>query len=475
MNPAATARAPEVHRLAIVTGDSALAKIEPFLSPMFEVRLLPKWAALEPLLSETPPLDAVLFDLDAEGIPQGQALALIAKLRRQNQDLTLLALTRAKDAQLKLLAEQANLDELFVTPVEFRRIRMVLQRTVERHALEVEMRRLGEQISSRYSFGELIGGSESMRRVYEAIVRVAKSDTTVIIRGESGTGKELVARSIVSAGPRREQPFISLNCAALPEALIEAELFGHEKGAFTGAYAARPGQIELADNGTLFLDEIATLGIDLQTKLLRALEEHMVTRLGGRTSKHVDFRLLTATNENLEEAVRTGRFREDLYYRINVVPIFVPPLRDRRGDIPLLADHFLRLYSAANRIPTKRLDAEALEIIEEYHWPGNVRELENMMQRLVLMSEGQLITAKDLPDQLIYTSTARQEALLIPDGGIDFAEEMARIEAAYLEAALRRAGGKKITAAALLKLKPQQMKYLCRKYGISGRSDTVKN
>jgi DNA-binding NtrC family response regulator len=469
MGPAATGRTPEPRRIAIITGDSGVAKIEPFLRTQFEVRVLPRWSALAAALSEGP-LDAVLFDLDAEGIPQAQGLAQLAELRRQNHDLALLAITRAKDPHLKLLAEQAELDELLVTPVEFRRIRQVLQQAVERHALEIEMRRLGAQISSRYSFGELIGGSEAMRRVYDAIVRVAKSDTTVIIRGESGTGKELVAKCIVSAGPRREQPFISLNCAALPEALIEAELFGHEKGAFTGAHTARPGQIELADGGTLFLDEIATLGIDLQTKLLRVLEERLVTRLGGRTGKHVDFRLLTATNENLEEAVRAGRFREDLYYRINVVPIFIPPLRERRGDIALLADHYLRLYSAANRIPTKRLDTEALEIIEEYHWPGNVRELENMMQRLVLMSESQVITAKDLPQQLIYTSTARQEALLIPEGGIDFAEEMARIETAYLEAALRRSAGKKVTAAALLRLKPQQMKYLCRKYGIGIKS-----
>jgi transcriptional regulator with GAF, ATPase, and Fis domain len=305
-----------------------------------------------------------------------------------------------------------------------------------------------------------------MRRVYDAILRVAHSDVTVMIRGESGTGKELVARSIVAVGPRRGRPLISLNCAALPEALIESELFGHEKGAFTGAHAPRPGQIELADTGTLFLDEIATLGMELQTKLLRVLESHTVQRLGGRTTKHVDFRLLTATNENLEEMVRVGRFREDLYYRIHVVPIFLPPLRERRDDIPLLADHFLRIYCATNRIPLKRLDPEVIDILEEYAWNGNVRELENLMQRVVLMVPGPVIVPRDLPQQLLYASTAKQESLLIPEEGIDFDEEIARIEVAYLQAALRRAAGKKVGAAALLHVDPQKMKYLCRKYKI---------
>ena len=318
-----------------------------------------------------------------------------------------------------------------------------------------------------YSFHFLIGGSESMRRVYQAIVRLAASDTTVIIRGESGTGKELVARSIVAAGPRHDKPFISLNCAALPEPLIEAELFGHEKGAFTGAHTARPGQMEMAHGGTLFLDEIATLGLELQSKLLRVIEDRAVTRLGGRAAKRVDFRLLTATNEDLEGLVRAGRFREDLFYRIHVVPLMLPPLRQREGDIALLANHFLRLYCATNNTPGKRLAPEAMDVLESYSWKGNVRELENLIQRLVVMVEGPVIEVKDLPEQILLDSTAHQESLLIPDGGISFDEEMARIEVAYLEAALRRCGGRKVDAARLLRIKPQKMKYLCRKYRLA--------
>ena len=231
---------------------------------------------------------------------------------------------------------------------------------------------------------------------------------------------------------------------------------------------SRAGHIEAAHGGTLFLDEIGTLGLALQSKLLRVLEHHVVQRIGSRATKKIDFRLVTATNEDLEQAVRAGRFREDLYYRLNVVPIILPPLRERPGDVAILLDHFLHMYCAANSLPLKRLDSDALEILEEYHWPGNVRELENLVQRLVIMGSGAVITAKNLPQQILYNSTARQEALLIPEEGISFDEEMARIELAYLQAALRRTGGKKVAAAALLQINAQKMKYLCRKYGLQG-------
>jgi DNA-binding NtrC family response regulator len=312
----------------------------------------------------------------------------------------------------------------------------------------------------------MIGGSEPMLRVYEAIRRVADSATTVLIRGESGTGKELAARAIVSHSARAEKPLISINCAALPENLIESELFGHEKGAFTDARAARAGHIELAHTGTLFLDEIATLSLTLQSKLLRVLEDRAVTRLGGQSARKIDFRLLAATNEDLEEQVRTGRFREDLYYRINVVPIHLPALRERPDDIPLLVGHFLRTHCHANHVPLKHLDPEVLQILEEDAWPGNVRELENLIQRLVIMVDGPVIKVQHLPQRILYNSATSQESLLIPETGVNFDEEIARIEAAYLSAALRRSGGSKIGAARLLHIDKQKMHYLCRKYRI---------
>jgi DNA-binding NtrC family response regulator len=452
MQAAAPVRTSEARRIAVITANSDVhTEIQGALGNRFDLRPLYAWSPLAKLMQEEG-IECVLLDLDTTGIAPAAAIELLANTRRIDQNIVLIAFTQHLDHDLRLKAAQSQINDLFVAPIDFREVQVVIERALKRRAMEIERRRVSEEVSARYSFHDLIGGSEQMRRVYDAILRVCNNETTVVLRGESGTGKELVARSIVKAGNRKDKPFVSLNCAALPEALIEAELFGHEKGAFTGAHAARPGQIETADGGTLFLDEIATLGIDLQTKLLRVLEEHTVTRLGGRTTKRVDFRLLTATNENLEEMVRGGRFREDLYYRIHVVPIFIPPLRERQGDIALLADHFLRVYCAANHVPLKRIDAEAMEILEEHPWPGNVRELENVVQRVVLMSEGQVITPRDLPQQLI------------PEGGIDFAEEMARIECAYLQAAIRRANGPKVTAAALLRLKPQQMKYLCRKY-----------
>jgi transcriptional regulator with PAS, ATPase and Fis domain len=284
------------------------------------------------------------------------------------------------------------------------------------------------------------------------------------LRGESGVGKELVARAVVQCGNRADKPYICLNCSALPESLMESELFGYEKGAFTGADKAKPGLIELAQGGTLFLDEITTLNPGLQSKLLRVLQERSVQRLGGRSARKIDFRLIAATNEDLEDCVRKGRFREDLYFRINVVPIVVPPLREREGDITLLLDHFLRIYCASSKKPLKAVKPDVLEILEDYDWPGNVRELENVIQRLVVMVNSPVITLEHLPQQLLHSSATGQESILIPEEGVDFDEELKRIEMAYLNAALRRTGGKKSAAAALLQIDTQRMKYLCRKH-----------
>jgi transcriptional regulator with PAS, ATPase and Fis domain len=323
-----------------------------------------------------------------------------------------------------------------------------------------------QQAENKSAFCSLIGASAAMQRLYQTIQAVADSNTTVVLRGESGTGKELIAQAIVQSGDRATQPYICLNCSALPESLIESELFGYEKGAFTGADAARGGLIESAQSGTLFLDEITTLNPGLQAKLLRVLQERTVQRLGGRSAKKIDFRLICATNDDLEDLVRKGQFREDLYYRINVVPIVVPPLRDRQGDIALLVDHFLRVYCASSRKPLKAVNPDVLEILEDYKWPGNVRELENVVQRLVVMVSGPVITVEHLPQHLVQHSATGQEAMLIPEQGVDFDSEIERIEVAYLTAALRRTSGRKTAAAVLLQIDGQRMKYLCRKHKI---------
>ena len=452
--------------LIFTTDELVLPEVEQHLAPHFETACLDSWE--ETLASlDRQSADALLLDIDTVGETSNEGLRALQQVRELIPDIVLIALTRSAARNLRLRAEQAGADEYFVAPLDFRELRIVLNRALEKRDAELENRRVQEEIAAKQSFCELIGGSEAMLRVYEAIQRVAPSNTTVLIRGESGTGKELVARAIVTCSTRAENPFISINCSALPDTLIETELFGHEKGAYTDAREARAGHIELAHTGTLFLDEIATLGLPLQSKLLRVLEDRTVTRIGGKTAKKIDFRLIAATNEDLEEMVQKGRFREDLYYRINVVPVPLPPLRERPEDIAILIDHFLRLYCAANNVPLKHIDPEVLEVLEQDQWPGNVRELENLIQRLVLMADGSTIKMRHLPQRLLVSSAASQESLLIPEEGISFDDEMERIELAYLMAALRRTGGHKTAAAQLLRMNPQRMKYLCRKHNIT--------
>ena len=414
-------------------------------------------------LIDNPGVHGIVLDLETIGEGAADAIEVLQEIRRLRDDLMLVAITESTASELPLRATQAGADHFFLKPVESDQLKTLLQQTLEKRALQFEGQWLLEQVESHSAYAGIIGGSEPMQKVYRAIEAVSGSNATVVIRGESGVGKELVARAIVQSGDRCGRPHICLNCSALPEALIESELFGFEKGAFTGADCSRPGLIEAAHTGTLFLDEITTLNLSLQSKLLRVLQDRMVQRLGGRNPKKIDFRLITATNDDLEAMVRVGRFREDLYYRINVVPIHVPPLRDRRSDIPLLVEHFLRLYCTANGKPVKQLQPDVMEILETYSWPGNVRELENVVQRLVVMNDGQVIAAHHLPQPLLSSTAASQEAILIPENGVDFDAEMQKIEIAYLSAALRRTNGKKTAAAQLLHIDPQRMKYLCRK------------
>jgi DNA-binding NtrC family response regulator len=462
----AAVSSPSRYSVVFVTTDELVRpEIDTYLVPGYDVVILGVWDKLVALVKKQPP-DAIFLDLDTIGERSQDGITALTELRSLGPDMVLIGLTRSSSVKLRLQAVAAAVDEYFIAPIDFREVQLVLARALEKRSLELECRRQTGS-SGEQSFCELIGSSEPMLRVYEAIRRVADSNSTVLIRGESGSGKELVARAIVSTGPRAEKPFISINCSALPDNLIEAELFGHEKGAFTDARTARAGHIELAHTGTLFLDEIATLGLALQSKLLRVLEGRSVTRLGGRSAKKIDFRLIAATHEDLEEMVRSGRFREDLYYRINVVPIYLPALRERPGDIAILANSFLQTYCTANGVPLKRFDPEVVEILEEDQWPGNVRELQNLIQRLVLLVDGPVIQAKHLPQRLLYNSATGQEALLIPEGGVSFDEEIARIEAAYLTAALKRSQGSKVGAAQLLNIDKQKMHYLCRKYKIA--------
>jgi len=454
---------PEVQAIAVVMEDAAaFAELRRGLQPGLRATLADTEAAIKGAVEDSQ-VRALLLDLDVVGEGARDGVEVLQEIRAVRDDMVLVAMTRSRERSIPLSASQAGADEFVLWPVNYEELQEVIVRAIEKRALEMEGRRVVQQVENRAAFWSLIGASAAMQRLYQTIQAVAESNTTVVLRGESGTGKELIAKAIVQSSDRANEPYICLNCSALPESLIESELFGYEKGAFTGADAARAGLIESAQGGTLFLDEITTLNPGLQSKLLRVLQERTVQRLGGRAAKKIDFRLICATNDDLEDLVRKGQFREDLYYRINVVPIAVPPLRERDGDLPLLVDHFLRLYCAAAKKPVKSVQPEALEILEEYPWPGNVRELENLVQRLVVMTSGAVITAENLPSHLLQHSASGQEAILIPEEGVDFDAEMERIEIAYLTAALRRCGGKKSAAAALLRLDGQRMKYLCRK------------
>jgi DNA-binding NtrC family response regulator len=450
------------YSIAIISDEeSVFPELCRFLADTFSAVLAKNEEQIQALVSN-PQLDGIVLDLDSIGDGTADGIEVLQELRQVREDIVLVAMTRSTDRRVPLKASQAGADEFFLVPVHLPELQVVLARAIEKRSLLQEGRRLREQVESKSAFCGMIGGSVPMQRVYQAVQAVADSNATVLVRGESGTGKELVAQAIVQSGDRRNKPFICLNCSAIPESLIESELFGHEKGSFTGAETAKAGLIEEAHTGTLFLDEITTLDPNLQAKLLRVLQEHATQRIGARSVKKIDFRLIAATNDDLEDMVHKGRFREDLFYRINVVPITLPPLRDREGDLPLLLDHFLRVYCAANKKPLKQLQPEVIGILEDYPWPGNVRELENIVQRMVVMNDSSFIAAHHLPQHLLYSSAASQEAILIPEGGVDFDAEMERIEVAYLNAALRRTGGKKSAAAELLRLDPQRMKYLCR-------------
>ncbi len=412
-------------------------------------------------------LDVLLLDLKLLDGTVREGLMLLRDLDQSDIDTLAIVLSDDPKKTTALRVMDAGAYDYFVKPVDPDVLRTIIERAVEKLRIDRENRILREELKRKDALGDLLGSTEAMRGLFESIRRVARSSSTVVIRGESGTGKELVARAIHDLSQRRDRAFVSVNCAALPETLMEAELFGYEKGAFTGATATKEGRVELAHRGTLFLDEIGILTPAVQSKLLRVLEEHTLMRLGGTRAVKVDFRLLTATNEDLEELVRQRRFREDLYYRIHVVPLLVPPLRERVDDIPLLVDYFVRVYCAVNHLLPKRVDDEVLEALKRYPWPGNVRELENVVQRMVLMSDGELITGKYLPRDLTQTvGRGARSGFRLPPSGFHLEEEVAAFERRCLEAALAEANGVKAQAAQRLGVNRDKMKYLCRKYGL---------
>ena len=344
---------------------------------------------------------------------------------------------------------------------------LTLLQTIRAEDLEREVRRLRAQVVSRYAFHNLIGKSPSMQEIYSKIEQIADARTTVLITGESGTGKELVARALHYNSSRRDRPFIALNCAAIPETLIESELFGHEKGSFTDALARRAGQFELAHGGTLFLDEIGDLSLSTQAKLLRVLQEREFTRIGGSHPIRVDVRFIAATNKNVVELLRRKLFREDLYYRINVISLYLPPLRDRREDIPLLAKHFLTKRLEDEKQSPLDLSKDSLEALLKYHWPGNVRELENVLEQATVWCRGNTISPEHFPSTLrggAQSDSLREETL---SGRLPFEKAVQEFEKEIILDALRRTEYVQTRAADLLGISRRMLKYRMDSLGIS--------
>ncbi len=412
-------------------------------------------------------LDVLLLGLPIASGGVKECTELLGRLDGSEIDTLVIALSSDDKKSSALKVIDAGSYDYFIKPIDTDVLRHLLERAVEKLHIQRENRILREEISRKNALGDLIGATDSMRHLFDSIKRVARAATNVVIRGESGVGKELVARALHDQSPRRGRAFISVNCAALPEGLMEAELFGYERGAFTGAVAAKEGRVELAHGGTLFLDEIATLTPALQSKLLRVLEERALIRLGGKKSIKVDFRLICATNEDLEEMVRQDRFREDLYYRIHVVPIFVPALRERVEDIPVLAEYFVSVYCAANSLAAKPIADDAMQALKRYSWPGNVRELENAIQRLVIMTDGDAITLKDLPAEIVAAGGRdSRNRFRLPASGISLDKEIEAFEKRWLQESLQQAKQNKSEAARLLGVDRNRLNYLCRKYDL---------
>ena len=339
-------------------------------------------------------------------------------------------------------------------------VKLRLDMMEESERLEAENLRLREELRQKWQPANIIGRSSAMQKVYDLIAQVAPSNATVLIRGESGTGKELVAHAIHASSPRADGPFIKVNCAALPETILESELFGHEKGAFTGAIAERQGRFELAHGGTIFLDEIGDLSPSSQIKLLRVLQEREFERVGGAKPFRVNVRVITATNRDLEQFMRDGKFREDLYYRLNVFPLFIPPLRSRKTDIPLLIDHFLEKFSRDSHKRVRRISTPAIEMLMSYHWPGNVRELENIIERAVLMAEGDVVRSSHLPPTLQMAQPQAETA------GRSLEARVGEFEREILVDALKVSRGSMARAARLLQTTERIFAYKVKRYGI---------
>ncbi len=410
-------------------------------------------------------------------LPGTSGMEFLHELATQDNAPQVVMITAHGSERTAVEAIKAGAYDYLAKPFELDELRLVVKNALEARGLRQENARLKEELASLKGSGDLLGASAAMQKVYDLIAKVAATDITVLIRGESGTGKELVARAIHDqSASRRNGQFIAMNCAAMPSELIESELFGHEKGSFTGAANQRKGKFELAHGGTIFLDEIGDMSMTTQAKLLRVLEERQIERLGSSQSIAVDVRVISATNVDLEKAVEDGKFRSDLYYRLRVVQINLPPLRDRASDIPMLASHFLKGYATKYSLQCADISQAALAKFSTYHWPGNIRELRNVIERSVVLADGTTLQSSDLPEEINAKAKAAEPPVIIADGDIlpipyldDFREARKAFERAYIERCLIETHGNVTRAAEKVGMHRQSLQQKLKDLGLSRR------
>ncbi len=401
-------------------------------------------------------VDIVITDIKMEKV---DGLELLEEIKRLKSNALVIMITAHGSIETAVKTMKLGAYDYITKPFDRDELQIMVEKALSLQSLMSENIRLRQELADRFSLDNIIGASSKMKRIYDMVARVAKSDSTVLLQGESGTGKELIARAIHFNSSRAKKPFITVNCSAIPENLMESELFGHVKGAFTGADKDKVGKFEAAEGGTIFLDEIGDIRKDLQVKLLRVLQEKFIDKVGSTQDINVDVRIIAATNILLETAIEEGKFREDLFYRISVIPILLPPLRERKDDITLLVQHFMTKHGGNDC----KMLPEALDILNRYDWPGNVRELENIIERaIVLKKEDNVISPEDIPDHIKRKQSSSQMSLEIPDEGLKLEE----VEKALIINAMNKAGQNQTRAAELLDISRQTLIYRMQKYDI---------
>jgi two-component system response regulator PilR (NtrC family) len=418
-------------------------------------------------------VDLIISDIQ---MPEMSGLELLSKIKEFDPEMIMVMITAFGSTEIAVEAMKRGAYDYVQKPFKIDEVKIVIRQALERRTLKIENQQLKKELGTKYAFDNIIGGAPPMLRIYELVKRVANTKSSVLINGESGTGKELIARAIHYNGPLKDKPFVTVNCGAIPENLMESEMFGHKKGSFTGAIADKKGLFEVANTGTIFLDELGELPLTMQVKLLRVIQEGTFKRVGGTEDITVDVRVISATNKNLEHEVKAGRFREDLFYRMNVIQITCPPLRERKEDIPMLAGHFLDKFSKSLGMNVKKISNEAVDILRKYHYPGNVRELENIIERTVALEPGAIILPESLPRHM---SEVREEShgqvdpqtiQINSTKGIELERLTAEFERALLVKALEQTGGVKKKAAKLLNISFRSMRYRVDKYGLGNLS-----